>query len=55
MCSTMNLVEYTLRFNKFNVFLNVEFKVNLSVSEIDSLAFLYSKYTTKAIMFTSKV
>ncbi|ACI47435.1 unknown [Spodoptera litura nucleopolyhedrovirus II] len=44
MCNTMNQVEYTLRFNKFDVFLNVEFKVNLSVSEIDSLAFLYSKY-----------
>ncbi|QNV47805.1 p45, p48 [Alphabaculovirus altersperidaniae] len=39
-----NQVEYTLRFNKFDVFLNVVFKVNLSVSEIDSLAFLYSKY-----------
>ncbi|ABM45772.1 p45 [Spodoptera frugiperda multiple nucleopolyhedrovirus] len=40
----MNPVEYTLRFNKFDVFINVKFKVNLSVDEIDSLAFLYSKY-----------
>jgi Baculovirus P48 protein len=42
--STMNLVEYTLRFNKFNSFINVNFKVRLSVDEIDSLSFLYSRY-----------
>ncbi|QAT90345.1 P45 [Spodoptera exempta nucleopolyhedrovirus] len=37
-------VEYTLRFNKFDTFQNVNFQVCLSVDEIDSLAFLYSKY-----------
>jgi hypothetical protein len=40
----MNLVEYTLRFNKFDTFQNVNFKVCLTVDEIDSLSFLYSKY-----------
>ncbi|AIZ48623.1 p48 [Agrotis segetum nucleopolyhedrovirus B] len=44
MCSTMNLVEYTLRFNKFSTFQNVNFQVRLTADEIDSLAFLYSKY-----------
>ncbi|ACH88597.1 p45 [Helicoverpa armigera multiple nucleopolyhedrovirus] len=42
--STMTVVEYTLRFNKFDTFQNVNFRVNLTVDEIDSLAFLYSKY-----------
>ncbi len=42
--STVHLVEYTLRFNKFDSFQNVNFKVCLSVAEIDSLAFLFSKY-----------
>ncbi|AIE47814.1 ac103-like protein [Peridroma alphabaculovirus] len=40
----MNLVEYTLRFNKYDSFENVNFKVRLTVDEIDSLSFLYSKY-----------
>jgi Baculovirus P48 protein len=40
----MNLVEYTLRFNKFDTFQNVNFQVRLTVDEIDSLSFLYSKY-----------
>ncbi|AUV65339.1 P45 [Alphabaculovirus myunipunctae] len=42
--STMNLVEYSLRFNKLDVFTNVNFQVRLTVDEIDSLSFLYSKY-----------
>ncbi|AAZ38235.1 P45 [Agrotis segetum nucleopolyhedrovirus A] len=44
MSSAMSVVGYTLRFNKFDSFQNVNFQVRLSVDEIDSLAFLYSKY-----------
>nr|AOL57238.1 P45 [Chrysodeixis includens nucleopolyhedrovirus] len=44
MTNAMNLVEYTLRFNKFDSFQNVNFRVLLSAAEIDSLAFLFSKY-----------
>ncbi|QEI03684.1 P48 [Rachiplusia nu nucleopolyhedrovirus] len=42
--NTVYLVEYTLRFNKYDVFQYVNFNVRLSAAEIDSLTFLFSKY-----------